>query len=657
MTSPQEPNPNNQFEKKPTESGSGQLLSGQLPIELSDDVGWVRKVRWLRILQVLLDASLVVGSLLLAYLIRFDGSPTRDYWHQFFCMAPIFVVLRLIAHWICGVYTRLWRYTGLAEVIEIGVATISISTIVLIARAIGLLAIGKHQLSYGIILIEPVLSFMLIVSARVIRRLQTEYKQRRHWRQPVRKRALVVGAGDAGQMVARELSLRLDLGTDVLGFVDDDLLKVGKRIGNATVYGSTKQLLKYVETLFIDQVIIAIPSAPPSEIRRIVDVCREAEVETRILPGLFELIDGRVSVNQLRNISLEDLLGREPVQLDNASIAKYIEGKRVLITGAGGSIGSELCRQIMSFQPKEMILLGRGENSIFTIQEELKRRPEPVKLTSIIADIRDFTRLYHIFATLQPQVVFHAAAHKHVPLMEGNVSEAVKNNIAGTRNLANLADQFKVENFVLVSTDKAVNPTSVMGASKRVAELVVQDIARKSSTKFGAVRFGNVLDSRGSVIPTWRKQIELGGPVTVTHKDAVRYFMLIPEAVQLIIQAGALGANGDIFVLDMGNPVKILDLANDLIRLSGLRPGEDIEVKEVGLRPGEKLYEELLTAEEGLTATSYKKIFVGKPQEFDHELLARELKKLSEAAEKEDEAAIRAGLENLVGGTLVKELS
>ncbi|MBX9571532.1 MAG: polysaccharide biosynthesis protein [Candidatus Obscuribacterales bacterium] len=624
---------------------------------LEEKTSWIARVRWLRLLQVVMDAALVALGLLLAFLIRFDGSPSRIHWHQFLCMLPVFISLRLISNWICGVYTRLWRYTGLAEVIEIGVATLSITTILMIARAVGLLSIGHHQLSYGIILLEPILTFMLIVSARVARRLQTEHKQRRHWRQPVRKRALVVGAGDAGQMVAKELSLRLDLGTDVIGFVDDDPRKVGKRIGNATVYGTSAQLLKYISTLFVDQVIIAIPSAPPSEIRRIVDICREAEVETRILPGLFELIDGRVSINQLRTVSLEDLLGREKVQLDTASIAHYIEGKTVLVTGAGGSIGSELCRQIMSFQPKELLLLGRGENSIFTILEELKRRPEPVKLTSLIADIRDFQRMYNIFSKHKPQVVFHAAAHKHVPLMEGNVTEAIKNNIGGTRSLANLSAEFEVENFVLVSTDKAVNPTSVMGASKRVAELIVQDIARRSKTRFGAVRFGNVLDSRGSVIPTWRKQIELGGPVTVTHPDAVRYFMLIPEAVQLIIQAGALGAHGDIFVLDMGNPVKILDLANDLIRLSGLRPGQDIEIKFVGLRPGEKLYEELLTAEEGLTATRYKGIFVGKPQETDRELLERELKRLFESAETEDETSIRASLEKLVGGTLIKDLS
>lgn len=647
--------PDKNNENLPEKAPEPGLPPAEPAAELSG--GWLEQLRWLRILQVLLDAAFVGLALLLAFLIRFDGAPTREYWHQYFCMLPVFVCLRLIGNWVCGLYTRLWRYTGLAEVIEIGVSILSVTTIILIGRAIGLLSIGKHQLAYSIVLIEPVLTFMLIVSARVARRLQTEHKQRRHWRQPVRKRALVVGAGDAGQMVARELSLRLDLGTDVVGFIDDDLLKAGKRIGNATVYGSTKQLLKYIETLFVDQVIIAIPSAPAAEIRRIVEICREAEVETRILPGLFELIDGRVSINQLRNISLEDLLGREPVQLDTASIAHYIEGKRVLVTGAGGSIGSELCRQILSFQPSSLMLLGRGENSIFSILEELRRRPEPVKLEAIIADIRDYQRLYKIFDQQKPQVVFHAAAHKHVPLMEGNVSEAVKNNIGGTRNLANLADQFAVENFVLVSTDKAVNPTSVMGASKRVAELVVQEVARNSKTNFGAVRFGNVLDSRGSVIPTWRKQIELGGPVTVTHPEAVRYFMLIPEAVQLIIQAGALGSNGDIFVLDMGKPVKILDLANDLIRLSGLRPGSDIEIKFVGLRPGEKLYEELLTAEEGLTATRYKKIFVGKPQEMDRDNLSRELKRLFEAAENEDETSIRSGLESLVGGKLVKELT
>ncbi|MBZ0188354.1 MAG: polysaccharide biosynthesis protein, partial [Candidatus Obscuribacterales bacterium] len=365
--------------------------------------------------------------------------------------------------------------------------------------------------------------------------------------------------------------------------------KLKKRIGALTVFGTTADLAHLIDTLFIDQVIIAMPSAPSSEIRRIVEVCRESEVDTRILPGLFELIDGKVSVNQLREVSLEDLLGREPVELDTASIASYLENRTVLVTGAGGSIGSELCRQIMRFEPQAIVLLGKGENSIFTIQQELLSRPEPVAIVPVIADVRDTVRMKSVFDQHKPQVVFHAAAHKHVPLMESNVTEAVANNVLGTRAVAELSHLFKVETFVLVSSDKAVNPTSVMGATKRMAELVIQDLASRTKTKYVAVRFGNVLASRGSVIPLWRQQIAQGGPVTVTHPEATRYFMLIPEAVQLILQAGVLGQGGEIFVLDMGNPVKILDLANDLIRFSGLRPGSDIEIEFIGLRPGEKL--------------------------------------------------------------------
>lgn len=623
--------------------------------DFSDESIWYARVRWMRLFQILIDAGLMASGLLAAYLVRFDGRLESLYLSQYVILVPAFVLARLSANYFCGVYRRLWRYTGLAEVVEIAVATLIVTTAIMILRALNLFGISEHQLSYGIILTEPVLTFLFLVSARVCRRLQTEHYQRKHWRQPVRVRALIVGAGDAGQMVAKELTQRLDLGVDVLGFVDDDPLKVKKRIGNCTVFGTTQDLEHYIDNFFVDQVIIAMPSAPPAEIRRIVDICRSAEVETRILPGLFELIDGRVSVNQLRQISLEDLLGRDPVTLDSHSIASYIEGRRVLVTGAGGSIGSELCRQIMKFQPSELLLLGRGENSIFNIHNELKRHPEPVKLVPIIADVRDYPRLLHLFKIHKPQVVFHAAAHKHVPLMEENVSEAVTNNIGGTRNLAHLSEEFGVENFVLVSTDKAVHPTSVMGATKRIAELVIQDLARSSRCRFAAVRFGNVLDSRGSVIPIWRKQIEMGGPLTVTHPEVTRYFMLIPEAVQLIIQAGALGTNGSIFILDMGQPVKIVDLAHDLIRLSGLRPDADIKIEFVGLRPGEKLHEELLTDEEGLTKTSYAKIFVGKPIALPAGALEKELKSLFESARTENEVALRLTLESLVGGSLVKE--
>lgn len=612
-----------------------------------------QSVEWLRLLQVLIDAATLSFALAAAFLIRFDGKLSPEYLHQLMVFLPILVPFRLVANHICGVYRRLWRYTGLTEVVELAVSTISVTTVLMILRALGHLPIDGYQLSYGIILTEPALSFLLLASARVSRRMQTEHQQRRHWRQPVRRRALVVGAGDAGQMVVRELRHRMDVGVDVVGFVDDDPNKVKKRIGNLTVFGTTKELAKFVEDLFVDQVIIAIPSAPPAEIRRIVDICRSSEVETRILPGLFELIDGRVSVSQLRDVSLEDLLGREPVDLDSSSIAEYIEGKRVLVTGAGGSIGSELCRQIMRFEPEELILLGRGENSVFTIHEELKRRPEPVALTPVIADIRDHQRMANIFSKHRPHVVFHAAAHKHVPLMELNVSEAVTNNVGGTRNVARLSDEFGVERFVLVSSDKAVNPTSVMGATKRIAELVIQDMACKSRTSFVAVRFGNVLASRGSVIPIWRQQIANGGPVTVTHPDATRYFMLIPEAVQLIMQAGAIGAPGDIFVLDMGKPIKILELARDLIKLSGLRPGHDIAIEFVGLRQGEKLHEELLTAAEGLTKTSYRKIFVGKPQVIDPTVLDKELNTIFRAAQADDEQSMRRSLDTIIGGQML----
>jgi FlaA1/EpsC-like NDP-sugar epimerase len=614
----------------------------------------------MRITQIVLDAVLTAASFTAAFLIRFDGRLVEPghgltYVHQLQWLLPFVVAMRLSANWICGVYRRLWRYTGLTEVMELGLAVVSVSAILYVARVLGLLEVDHNQLSFGIICIDAILCFIILTGPRVLRRLQTEHNQRRHWRQPVRRRALLIGAGDAGQLVLRELAQRRDLGVDVVGVLDDDPSKVKKRFGNLTIFGTTGELPRLVENLFIDQVIIAMPSAPPAEIRRIVDMCRKAEVETRILPGLFELINGRVSVNQLREVSLEDLLGREPVKLDTAAIANYIEGRCVLITGAGGSIGGELCRQIMRFQPSKMLLLGKGENSIFAISQELHGRAEPVELVNIIADVRDHQRLFSIFQKHRPQVVFHAAAHKHVPLMEANVTEAITNNIRGTQNVAELSAEFDVETFVLVSSDKAVNPSSVMGATKRIAELVIQDLARRSKTKYVAVRFGNVLASRGSVIPLWKQQIAAGGPLTVTHPEATRYFMLIPESVQLIMQAAALGNGGEIFVLDMGKPVRILDLANDLIKFSGLRPGQDIEIKFIGLRPGEKLYEELLTAEEGLTKTSYEKIFVGQPQPLERGVLASSLAQLFRGAARDDEAGIRHALDALVGGTLLAE--
>jgi FlaA1/EpsC-like NDP-sugar epimerase len=619
----------------------------------------VGKLRWKRMMQVVSDALLASLSLSFAYVIRFDGHIQQQYLHQLWQVVPPLVALRLISNWRCGLYGRLWRYTGLTEVAEIGVAVLNISALMLILRALSLpfLRIEGQQLSYSIIVIDMMLCFFLMTACRVLRRLQTEHAQRKHWRQPVRRRALVVGAGDAGMMVLKELNQRSDLGVDVVGLIDDDPTKTKKRIGNITVFGTTADLPRLVDTLFVEQVIIAMPSAPASEIRRIVDMCRVAEVETRILPGLFELINGRVSINQLRDVSLEDLLGRDQVKLDDASISSYIEGRTVLVTGAGGSIGSELCRQILRYEPRKIVLLGKGENSIFGIQQELVRRlaqrHAPVEIVAVIADIRDEKRIEYIFETQKPDLVFHAAAHKHVPLMEANINEAVTNNIFGTRVVAEMARKYKVQKFVLVSSDKAVNPTSVMGASKRVAEIIIQNLAASTSaTKYVAVRFGNVLASRGSVIPLWRQQIASGGPVTVTHPDVTRYFMLIPEAVQLILQAGAFGSGGEVFVLDMGKPVKILDLANDLIKFSGLTPGVDIKIEFTGLRPGEKLFEELLTEAEGLSRTASEKIFVGKASPPDGPEVAAALQRFKGYVEALDETGIRKELNSLCMGTL-----
>ncbi len=631
----------------PASDGHSNELAGKL-------AGQIDRIQWLRLLQVAIDAFVVFTGFAASYLIRFDGNVSALYLHQLFTLVPVVVLLQLIANWIAGVYRRLWRYTGLTEVMEIGVTVLCVTAIILLARRLGLLTVENNQLSYGIIFVNGFVSLLFLCGPRIARRLLTEHDQRKHWRQPVRKRALVVGAGEAGLMVLKELGQRSDLGTDIVGLIDDDPSKLKKKIGTVTVFGSTAELPKFIDTLFIDQVIIAMPSAPPAEVRRIVEICRQEEVETRILPGLYELIDGKVSINQLREVSLEDLLGRDPVQLDTNSISGYIAGRCVLVTGAGGSIGSELCRQIMRFRPSKLVLLGKGENSIFSIEQELMRRADACEIVPIIADVRDYRRLQSIFEHLKPEVVFHAAAHKHVPLMESNVSEAVANNVFGTKVVAELSAAHKVKTFVLVSSDKAVNPTSVMGATKRVAELVVQELAQFTETKYVAVRFGNVLASRGSVIPLWKQQISQGGPVTVTHPEATRYFMLIPEAVQLILQAGALGNGGEIFVLDMGKPVKIVDLAHDLIRLSGLSPGVDIEVSFIGMRPGEKLYEELLTKEEGLSKTLYEKIFVGQPQPIDREALKTAMERLKNGAQAGADGELRDELDYLVGGSLSK---
>jgi FlaA1/EpsC-like NDP-sugar epimerase len=476
------------------------------------------------------------------------------------------------------------------------------------------------------------------------------------------ERVLVVGAGDAGEVISREIIKRCDLGT-LIGFVDDDKEKIGKRIHNRTVFGSIKEINDVLEKEQIDTVIIAIPTASGKQIKRIVDNIKNKKVKIKTLPGLYELVDGKVSVSRIRNIRIEDLLGREPVDLNLEEISKYLEGKRVMVTGGGGSIGGELARQICRFGPRSLILLDHSENGLFHINLELERKWSGVEIELVVADIRDRDKMDKIFNKYVPEVVFHAAAHKHVPMMEFHPDEAVMNNIIGTKNVAELAEKYGAERAVMISTDKAINPTSVMGASKGVAEMVVKDLASrkveveegmtesKNKTKFVAVRFGNVLESNGSVVPMFKQQIAEGGPVTVTDREVKRYFMTLPEASQLVIQAGVLGRGGEVFVLDMGEPVKVLDMAKELIRLSGLEVDEDIEIKIVGLRPGEKMFEEILTEEERsrvLGDSGHEKIFIAKVEEVDGDKLEKDIKELVKLAKEMDSEGIVRKLQEIV---------
>lgn len=462
------------------------------------------------------------------------------------------------------------------------------------------------------------------------------------------KRVLVVGAGGAGALVANEYKKNPQYKKKVVAFVDDSWVKKGIYVSGIKVLGDRYDIPTVVEEQRIDEIIIAISELNEVELKKILDECKKTTAQVKIMPGVSEVIDGKFSVKKIRDVDVEDLLGRESIKLDFSGISSYIENKVIMVTGGGGSIGSELCRQIARFNPKELIIFDIYENNAYDLQNELLRKYENLNLKTLIGSVRDRKRLNNIFKEYRPQVVFHAAAHKHVPLMEDSPGEAIKNNVLGTLNTAELASEYGVERFVLISTDKAVNPTNVMGATKRMCEMVIQSIDKESDTEFVAVRFGNVLGSNGSVVPLFKKQIAEGGPVTLTHKDITRYFMTIPEASQLVLQAGAYAKGGEIFVLDMGQPVKIYDLAENLIRLSGYIPNEEIEIKVTGLRPGEKLYEELLMDEEGLSETPHKKIFIGKPGEFKLERVKNNINELLDVVKLGNKEKLREKLQEVV---------
>lgn len=567
-----------------------------------------------------IDMMIIFVVPFMALFVRFEGRVDSHYYTVLLSYMPMIILIRLITFYFFGLYNRLWRYASINELLAI-CSGVTVSSFLIL----GYMYMTGPMLPKSVHLLIWFFNIAFIGTSRLALRI-VHYLRKKHDKQ--HSKVLIVGAGDAGAMIAREIQHRYYETKKIIGFIDDDTYKRSQRLFGVKVLGNRQDIRRMVVKYSIDEIIIAIPSAGGTVIREIIHECKQTKCVIKTLPGMYELIDGDVTVQQLRNVEVEDLLRRDTVNLDLGEIAGYLKGKRVLVTGAGGSIGSELCRQIAKMSPISLTLLGKGENSIYEIDRELKEKYKELVVEAIIADVRDKERINLIFADVKPQVVFHAAAHKHVPLMESQPVEAVRNNIFGTKTVAEAADRFDAEAFVMISTDKAVNPTSVMGATKRVAELIVQNISRISDTKFVVVRFGNVLGSRGSVIPLFKKQIAKGGPVTITHPDMVRYFMTIPEASQLVLQAGAFAKGGEVFVLDMGEPVKILDMACDLIELSGLVPHKDIKIEFSGLRPGEKLFEELLTAEEGITSTKHKKIFAANLKAVNEEKLQRGLMEL-----------------------------
>lgn len=462
-------------------------------------------------------------------------------------------------------------------------------------------------------------------------------------------RVLIIGAGCAGEMVVKELEKNPQLNKRAVAIIDDDITKIGDQVSGVDIVGTRNNILKIVKLYKIDEIIFSIANISKKGKKEIIDICKNTNCKIKTIPGIYEIIDGKVDIKQVRDVDIEDLLGREPIEVDFNLMGSYIQDSTILVTGAGGSIGSELCRQIANIRPKKLIMLDNYENNLYSIQQELIRKyGESLEIIAVVASIREQKRMEKIFNKYKPEVVFHAAAHKHVPLMESSPGEAIKNNIFGTLNVAMLSSKYNVKRFLLISTDKAVNPTNIMGATKRAAEMIIQSLNDQSRTEFVAVRFGNVLGSNGSVIPLFKKQIEEGGPVTVTHPNIIRYFMTIEEAVGLVIQAGGMARGGEIFVLDMGEQVKILDLAKNLIRLSGFEPDVDIKIVFTGLRPGEKLYEELLMSEEGLLDTKHKKIFIGRPIDFDKNDLQKYLGELYHIVMEEDDELIEQAMRKLV---------
>jgi FlaA1/EpsC-like NDP-sugar epimerase len=603
--------------------------------------------------QTILDISVLAAGLVIAYMLRLDFQIPRKDWHYVLVQIPFVVLLQFLALTLAGGRGFIWRYTDMAHIKSFLYAALGSLLVVVLLRGTLSDAHQAWRVPFSVGFIDSMLAFGGTFGLRMLRRAVYEHAKRRKQvkgtgngnggrngkpKLPV----LLIGAGQAGVLAAKEIEGRGDLDLDIKGFIDDDRMKLGRSVVQRhKVLGTTDALPRLVHSLQIDHVVITIAQASRQSIHRIVKICEEIPVKVRIIPGLYEILDGRVGISRIRDLQIEDLLGRDPVCLEAENIKEFLTGKVVMVTGAGGSIGSELARQVAWFKPSSLLLVERAEFALFNINRELKELWPALSIMPLIADVGDETRMRSIFKDYGPEVVVHAAAHKHVPMMETNPMEAVKNNVLATNLLGELAGEFGVEVFVLISSDKAVRPTSVMGASKRVAELVAQNLGQHFDTRFVTVRFGNVIGSAGSVIPIFREQIRKGGPVTVTHPDMVRYFLTIPEAVQLVLQASAMAQGGEIYILDMGEPVSILDLAKDTITLSGLKPFEDIDIVFTGVRPGEKLFEELEMTEEHLAKTRHPKIFIGKIGTYPDEKVRHALRQLTILSQDGQEQELR----------------
>lgn len=561
---------------------------------------------------VLIDLILIVASILGAFALRFELGPLFFYYLPFaYWMIGVSLIVKPLTFFVFGMYRRMWVYASIRELRLVASAVTTASVLVTVV----LLVLYSMKLFSGFVrsalIIDWLLSIFFIGGVRFLMRLIAENFKSNNLAVPnlINKRVLIIGAGDAGALVVRELQKNPDLNLTAVGFLDDNKSKLGQQIHGVQVLGTVEDVGKVVESKHVDEVIIAIPSAPGKVIRTITDICRLKGIPFRTMPGIYELIGGKVSINRLREVDITDLLRRQPSHMKEELVGFILTGKKVMVTGAGGSIGRELCRQIARWSPSGLILVGHGENSIFESLLELQESYPSLPLTPVIVDVRDSNRLGEVFKKHQPEIVFHAAAHKHVPLMEMNISEAVNNNVLGTRNMVEACVKHHVEKLVMISTDKAIRPANIMGATKRFSEMIVLDAAKSTGHAYSVVRFGNVLGSRGSVVPLFKHQIARGGPVTITHPEMKRYFMTIPEAVYLVLQAAGMANGGETFVLNMGQQVRIMDLAEDLIRLSGLEPGKDIEIEFTGIRPGEKLSEDLWEEGKKFNPTQHPDIF------------------------------------------------